>query len=78
MGEPSYAHVNAIKARDYRVGRGRNKPKISPDEMCTNGKPGFYRTRGRGGKWKKVHTRGIIVSATAMKSFSGHVKYTEV
>lgn len=77
LGEPAYARVNAIREREYRYRPRRRSRQVDESEMCERGIPGYYRTR-RGGDWKKVETRGMIVSATALHSFAGHVHITDL
>lgn len=77
LGEPASADVGAIWGREYRVEPKRRSRRIDASEMCLRGKPGYYKTR-RNGRWRKVETKGMIVSATALRSFAGRVRITDM
>ncbi len=119
LGEPARAHVYAINERDYRVAPHRNARRISEEQICRTGRPGFYRgeygwEEYRGGdqedydydelggdddgdgqefvlrwdqvrdaryrrRWRHVRVRrGVLVSATALSSFAGSVRVTDL
>lgn len=113
MGEPAHAHVYAINERDYRVAPHRNARRITEEQICRSGRPGYYRgeygweqvssddleqdddERGDGGeyrlnwdeqqsaryrrRWEHVQVRrGVLVSATALSSFAGSVRVTDL
>ncbi len=119
LGEPARAHVYAINERDYRVAPHRNARRITEEQICRSGRPGFY--RGEYGweqvsgddfeydgeleyegdddsdgenfllrwdnvrdaryrrRWEEVRVRrGVLVSATALSSFAGSVRVTDL
>ena len=117
-GDPARVHVYAINERDYRVAPHRNARRISEEQICRTGRPGFYRgeygwEEYRGGerddddydergdddgdgqeyalrwdspsdlryrrRWQHVRVRrGVLVSATALSSFAGNVRVTDL
>lgn len=94
LGNPPYAHVTRIDAdtqyfrvessgrRDKHGGQddGRREP-VDPRTMCAEGGT-FYRQRDGRGYWGDDKgfqvKRGVLVSATALSSFSSGIKYTDV
>ena len=118
LGEPARAHVYAINERDYRVAPHRNARRITEEQICRSGRPGFYRGEygweqvtgddlefdddaeygdddGNGEnfllnwqdtsearyrrRWEEVRVRrGVLVSATALSSFAGSVRVTDL
>lgn len=80
LGDPPYAHVNAINDRDHRLEPHRNAAAISEADMCRNGPgPYYYPSSTNWGQWSEVHVKqGVIVSATALSSFAGSVVITDL
>ncbi len=78
LGEPPSADVTIIRGpgeRKYyaKVGK-RKRVEVSPDAMCERGGKYYWRPH-RGGQWQEARIqKGIVVSAGAMASISGHVK----
>ena len=122
LGEPARAHVYEINEREYRIAPHRNARRITEEQICSSGRPGFYRGEygwesvsgddlelsGEAGEvgelgdddgggdeywlnwqpvqdaryrrqWKSVRVRrGVLVSATALSSFAGSVRVTDL
>lgn len=78
LGEPPSADVTIIRGRGerkYYAKVGKHKRiEVTPDAMCERGGKYYWRSH-RGGHWQEARVRkGIVVSAGAMASISGHVK----
>lgn len=82
LGDPAMAHVTRIDSdsRYYRENpdehRYSDPDRVSPQKMCQQG-GNFYRKDG----WRsrKVNVKqGVLVSATALSSFSSGIRYTDV
>jgi hypothetical protein len=75
LDTPPSGSVTAIRPRDYRTEpRGSASP-ISEAEMCARGGDFYYQSSG----WRTANVpRGILVSATALSSFAGSIRFTEV
>lgn len=100
LDEPPRAHVIAINERDYRIEPDEHAPRITEEQICQSGRPGFYRGEyawdgdGRGAdsdehdddddglyrrRWEQIQVRrGVLVSATALTSFAGSVRVTDL
>lgn len=84
LGDPPMAHVTTIRdnvtyQRLERVGNSSNfKPgaTVHASDMCREGGT-FYRNSGSSSGNVAVK-RGVLVSATALASFSGSIRYTDV
>jgi hypothetical protein len=67
--------ATAITARDYRVDDKGSAATISEGAMCQQGGTFYYQHAG----WQQVNVpRGILVSATALSSFAGSIRITDV
>lgn len=77
MGEPPEAVVSVIRDRKYYAwSQGDGLGEVTTEQMCDRG--GYYFVRRRWG-WGKVHVRrGMLVSATALSSFAGHIDLIDV
>jgi hypothetical protein len=76
LGAPPSGNLTAIKERDYRSAPKLTATRVSEGDMCQNG--GYYHYMSNG-QWKKVSVpRGMMVSATALSSFAGHIYTTEI
>ena len=94
LGEPPRAHVFAINDRDYRTAPDSNAPRITEEQICQSGQPGYFQSDydfvspdgsddGDGSvyqrQWEQVQVRrGVLVSATALSSFAGSVRVTDL
>ena len=84
LGDPPMAHVTTIRdnvkfRRVERVGHSyiyRPGAEVSPADMCREG-GAFFRIDGWNSRQVAVK-RGVLVSATALASFSGSIRYTDV
>ncbi|MGI9343461.1 MAG: hypothetical protein ACR2QV_11470 [Gammaproteobacteria bacterium] len=77
MGEPPEAVVSVIRDRKYYIwSEGDGLGQVTTEEMCDRG--GYYFVKRRWG-WRKVYVkRGMLVSATALSSFAGHIHLIDV
>lgn len=82
LGDPAMAHVTRIdsESRYYRENpdeRRYGEPdRVSPQRMCQQGGD-FYRRDNR--RTRRVQVKqGVLVSATALSSFSSGIRYTDV
>ena len=89
LGEPPRARVFAINERDYRTAPDTNASRITEEQICQSGQPGYYEgggeyVEGDGGtvyqrQWEQVQVRrGVLVSATALSSFAGSIQVTDL
>ncbi len=95
LGEPADAHVFAINEHDHRTAPDRNAPRITEEEICRSGRPGYYQGDYEWDedddddddddgdryerRWERVQVRrGVLVSATALSSFAGSVRVTDL
>ena len=71
LGAPAYADVAAIPSnREYHTEKKSGSPKVTGPQMCSSGGDFYYKKYGA--TWKPVNVkRGVLVSATALSSFSG-------
>jgi hypothetical protein len=77
LGDPPYGKVNAIPARDWRVGSDDTAAPITESEMCARGGSYYYKTFD--GIYKQGYVwRGGYVSATALASFAGSIYVKEI
>jgi len=75
LGAPPSGSVTAITERDYRTAPNGGATPISEAQMCANGGSSYYQSSG----WQTANVpRGILVSATALSSFAGSIRFTEV
>jgi hypothetical protein len=75
LGTPPSGSVTAITQRDYRTGPRGSADEITEASMCELGGDFYYQDAG----WRTAHVpRGILVSATALSSFAGSIRFTEV
>ncbi|HJR71882.1 MAG TPA: hypothetical protein VKA43_17690 [Gammaproteobacteria bacterium] len=75
LGTPPSGSVTAITQRDYRTEPKGSAAPISEAEMCARGGDFYYQSSG----WQTARVpRGILVSATALSSFAGSIRFTEV
>ena len=75
LGTPPSGSVTAITERDYRTGPRGSADPITEAEMCASGGDFYYQDAG----WQTANVpRGILVSATALSSFAGSIRFTEV
>ena len=76
LGDPAYARVSAINDRDYRRRPRNQADRVSESRMCNEGGT-FYFKDGR--RWQERSVpRGMLVSATALSSFSGDIVITDL
>ena len=88
LGDPAMGHVTRIDAEssyyatdpdDRRGGydrHGRGPSEVSKQKMCADGGTYYRKDRHR---TRQVHVkRGVLVSATALSSFSSGINYTDV
>ncbi len=95
MGDPASAHVYAINEREYRTAPDPDAPRMTKEQVCQSGRPGYYESGyewyGDGDddddddesryrrRWEHVQVRrGVLVSATALSSFAGSVRVTDL
>lgn len=82
LGNPAMGHVTRIDAnsRYYREDPDDRKygdpDRVSPQKMCQQG-GNFYRKDSWRSRKVKVK-QGVLVSATALSSFSSGIRYTDV
>jgi hypothetical protein len=79
LGENPMAHVTRVDSRKeyYKAGyNGPSSTKVGADKMCSDGGD-FYRKDYSAYKKVKVE-KGVLVSATALSSFSNNITYTDV
>ncbi|MGD9597469.1 MAG: hypothetical protein AB7G76_03740 [Steroidobacteraceae bacterium] len=81
LGSPPMGHVTRIdaEARYYKQNTttwGGGYTEVTPPQMCADG--GTYVRRGRWGSTQVNVNRGVLVSATALGSFSSGINYTDV
>jgi hypothetical protein len=76
VGEPPYVHVSAIREGDYSLKKGGEL--ISREKVCNDG--GVYAVKPSQGGYYDTNNvpRGMLVSATALSSFTGHITTTEI
>lgn len=75
--------VTAITQRDYRVDDKDSAAPISEAAMCNRGGTFYYEPTANFGyqhaDWREVNVpRGMLVSATALSSFAGSIRFTDV
>jgi hypothetical protein len=82
LGDKPMAHVTTIRSNKkyYKVGsddhQGDDLDRVDGTKMCEEG--GWY-LRKDDAKFEKVRVhRGVLLSATAMNSFSNDITYTDV
>lgn len=77
MGEPPQAVVSAISDRQYYIwSQADGLGEVTTEHVCERG--GYYFVKRRWG-WGKVYVkRGMLVSATALSSFAGHIQLIDV
>jgi hypothetical protein len=81
LGQTPMAHVTQIRTtRQYYPTTNNyspSGPQVSPKQMCSTG--GKFVRKDGWHKYTKVNvSRGVIVSATAISSFSNNVTYTDI
>ena len=75
LGPSPSAHVTAINEREWHVAANRGSDEIDESALCERGGSAFYQDAG----WREENVRaGVIVSATALMSFSASNSITEV
>lgn len=76
LGEPPYGRVNAIVDRDHRTDARGSADPVQESDMCVNGGTYYYRAPGG---WQPVNVpRGMLVSGTALSSFTGAIVTREI
>ncbi len=84
LGEPAMGHVTRIDAQssyyatdpDRRDRYGSTPSEVSKPKMCADGGTYYRKDRHR---TRQVNVkRGVLVSATALSSFSSGINYTDV
>lgn len=92
LGDPADAHVFAINDREYKVSPDSDAADMTAQEICESGRPGYYEgdyvwtddddeedDDGYRRSWEQVQVRrGVLVSATALSSFAGSVRVTDL
>jgi|SwirhirootsSR3_FD_contig_41_15326384_length_599_multi_4_in_0_out_0_1 hypothetical protein len=78
LGRWPHGTVTAIKQRDYRVGGTDSAAGISEAAMCQKGGTFYYQQTSAFGYQQVNVPRGMMVSWTAMSSFAGSIRYTDV
>lgn len=77
LSEPPFARVTRITDRDYRIEPRGGADQISEAGMCDQG--GIFYYKGSTGPYAEVNVpRGMLVSATSLSSFAGHIVYTDL
>ncbi|HNP37178.1 MAG TPA: hypothetical protein PKK10_15115 [Woeseiaceae bacterium] len=77
LGDPASARISAIRDRDYRRAPMWQAARVRESAMCKDGGAYYYKPWGR--RWQEVNVRqGIIVSATALTSFSSNIVVTDL
>jgi len=76
VGDPPYAHVCAIKDDDYYISSNASNP-THREQMCHDGGT-FFRKTASGFEETNYVPKGMLVSATALSSFAGHIDITEI
>jgi len=82
LGDPAMGHVTRIDAesRYYKTWSGSYSrgasSEVTKPQMCTEG--GTYYRRGSYRTAEVTVKRGVLVSATALSSFSSGINYTDV
>ena len=84
LGDPAMAHVTRIDADskyyksnpDGHGGYGGSPSEVSKQKMCADG--GTYYRKDRYRTRQVKVKRGVLVSATALSSFSSGINYTDV
>jgi hypothetical protein len=82
LGDNPMAHVTRISAdkKYFKVARDENGERdvdrVDGQKMCADG--GWYVRKDHNGFSKVNVKRGVMVSATAMNSFSNDITYTDV
>jgi hypothetical protein len=75
LGVPASGNLTAIRERSYRVDDRWGASPITEADMCQRGGTFHYWNSG----WRHVNVpKGMLVSATALSSFVGHIHTTEV
>ena len=75
LGTSPNLSVTVIPQRDYRVDSKGSAAAITEGAMCQQGGSFYYQSAG----WQQVNVpQGILVSATALSSFAGHITTTNV
>jgi hypothetical protein len=75
LGPYPDGRVTRITQRDYRIAPRGGADPISEADMCARGGPFYYQASG----WQTANVpRGILVSATALSSFAGYIRFTDV
>ena len=84
LGKWPSGSVTAITQRDYRVGDKDSAAAISEAAMCKQGGTFYYQPAATFGyqhdaDWHQVNVpRGMMVSATALSSFAGSIRFIDV
>ena len=83
LNEPAYGRVSAIRERDYKRAPYRRAEPVGEEQMCERGGSYYYRDRSyswsKWGRWREVNVRqGVLVSATALTSFTGNIVVTDL
>jgi len=81
LGNWPHGTVTAITERDYRVDDKNSAATISEAAMCNQGGTFYFEQSGtyQNAVWRQVNVpRGMMVSWTAMSSFAGSIRYTDV
>jgi hypothetical protein len=73
LGDPPYAEVNEITERDYRTSNNNGAPTVTEDEMCLNAGTYHYKETGQPWQELRLENRGVIVSSTALMSFTNDI-----
>jgi hypothetical protein len=78
LGEQPMAHVTTIQADGkYYTPTSGASTQVTAPQMCSNG--GWYKRKNSTGGFTDVQvSRGVMISATALSSFSNVIKYTNV
>ena len=76
LGEPPYARGYAIRDLEFHERPDEHSPVFRAPAVC-RGQTAYYRDSTHDG-WQEVHVHGFIVSATALRSFAGHIHFTEI
>ena len=75
LGNWPHGYVTTITPRDYRVDNKGSAATVTEGSMCNQGGTFYYQQAG----WQQVNVpRGMLVSATALSSFAGSIRYTNV
>jgi hypothetical protein len=71
---PTYAKINIITARDYRVDKNNSAATMSQGAVCEGGTPAWFNQKDGSG-WQQIELpyRGVVVSSGAILSNAAYI-----